>query len=114
MRYFAVSLSILLAGGAAPQACFAPDREIAAYRDRVVSSADGIKYAELTDAERKNYLHMLNSIPPYTAMMYEEIGFFSIDGSDVVLVVHVERGCVWSDGVMRRATFDRVSQRGGT
>lgn len=110
----AVALVMALTVCAAPQACFTPDREVAKYRDRVLSSSPQIRYAELTDAERLNYLHAVNTTPPYTAMMYENIGFFTVDGSSVILVIHVERGCVWSDGVMPKTTFDRVSQRGGT
>ena len=109
----ALAVALLLSGCAVPD-CFAPEKELSVYQDNVLSANAGIAYNELTDAERRNYLHALNTIPPQTGLMYERIGFFSHENSPLVLVVHVENCCVWGDGMMKRTVFFGAAQRGGT
>lgn len=94
-------------------ACFAPEWRAETYRDAVLATTEGARYGELTDAERRNFLHAYNTAGPPTAVMYQRIGFFEHPKAATVMVAFIEDGCVWTTGVLPRTLFFAMSQRGG-
>ena len=108
--------SLILAGCAqiGESACFTSEWEVSDYISKMLIINGGATYAELTDAERMNYLKAMNNTPPRTGVMYDRVGFFSHDSSMAVFIVHIKDGCVWHAYPMSKLGFFVVSQRGGT
>lgn len=106
-------LLALVAAGAARAECFAPEWQAEAYRDAVLAAAEGARYGELTDEERRRFLAAYNDAKPRTAVMCQRIGFFEHPKAATVMVVFIEDGCVWATGILPRALFFAMAQRGG-
>jgi hypothetical protein len=92
-------------------ACFTPEWQAEIYRDAVLAMAEGTRYGELTDAERRNFLAAYNTAGPPTGVMYERIGFFEHPKTHSVMVAFIEDGCVWTTGVLPRALFFAMARR---
>lgn len=114
---FALASASLLIGCVAlapdpePSACFAPEWRAEAYRDAVLATTEGTRYDELTEAERLSFLRAYNNSRPPTGVLYERIGFFEHPHASSVMVAFIEKGCVWTTGVLPRALFFAMASR---
>lgn len=115
-KLFAVLLLLALSACASVpaerEACFAPEYEPATAVAQITQAEALVTYRELTAEERARFLKAWNESPPAGGFLYDTVGYFDAPGHRNVLVLFIERGCIWTHHEVPRAVF-LLNIRGG-
>jgi hypothetical protein len=72
----------------------------------------GIRQHVLTADERQRFLRAWNDVPPVGGFQYDTIIAYEAPGHPNVVLVFIERGCVWSVDAAPREAFRRAIASG--